>query len=254
MASKLQSVSELFQNRIFRIPDYQRGYAWKHEQLTDFWEDLLNLHENRYHYTGMLLLKTVNDKDARLWKDDEWLLDMGYKPFHVVDGQQRLTTFSILMHEITLFTEAVNDNDSMTDNEIFLGYESLKDIKSKYVLKKRPPQNIITSYLFGYETDNPSADYLKYKVFDEPYGGSVFETYYTKNLKYAKNFFADNLKFVFESDGIVGIERIYKKLTMRFMFNLHEIEDDYDVFVAFETMNNRGKKLTNLDCHCWRVT
>ena len=31
------------------------------------------------------------------------------------------------------------------------------------------------------------------------------------------------------------------------MFNLHEIEDDYDVFVAFETMNNRGKRLTNLE-------
>ena len=31
------------------------------------------------------------------------------------------------------------------------------------------------------------------------------------------------------------------------MFNLHEIEDDYDVFIAFETMNNRGKKLTNLE-------
>ena len=31
------------------------------------------------------------------------------------------------------------------------------------------------------------------------------------------------------------------------MVNLHEIDDDYDVFVAFETMNNRGKKLTNLE-------
>lgn len=31
------------------------------------------------------------------------------------------------------------------------------------------------------------------------------------------------------------------------MFNIHEIEDDYDVFVAFETMNNRGKPLTNLE-------
>ena len=31
------------------------------------------------------------------------------------------------------------------------------------------------------------------------------------------------------------------------MFNLHEIDDDYDVFVAFETMNNRGKRLTNLE-------
>ncbi len=44
-----------------------------------------------------------------------------------------------------------------------------------------------------------------------------------------------------------GIEKLYKRLTLKLMFNLHEIEDDYDVFVAFETMNNRGKKLSNLE-------
>lgn len=247
MANELQSLSVLFQNRLFRIPDYQRGYAWKHEQLVDFWEDLLNLHADRYHYTGLLSLKAVNRKDTYLWNEDAWLLDIGYKPFHVVDGQQRLTTFSILMHEIVAFIKGLADNNDKPDEKIFLGYESLKDIKAKYVLRKRPPHNLVTTYLFGYETDNPSSDYLKYKVFEEPFGGSVFETYYTKNLKYAKSFFADNLSAMYEDEGIEGIERLYKKLTLRLMFNLHEIEDDYDVFVAFETMNNRGKKLTNLE-------
>jgi len=247
MANELQSLSVLFQNRLFRIPDYQRGYAWKHEQLVDFWEDLLNLHEDRYHYTGLLSLKAVNRKDTQLWHEDVWLLDIGYKPFHVVDGQQRLTTFSILMYEIVAFVKNLADNKNKPDEEMFLGYESLKDIKAKYVLRKRPPHNIVTTYLFGYETDNPSSDYLKYKVFEEPFGGAVFETYYTKNLKYAKIFFADNLNAMYVSEGILGIERLYKKLTLRLMFNLHEIEDDYDVFVAFETMNNRGKKLTNLE-------
>ncbi len=247
MANELQSLSVLFQNRLFRIPDYQRGYAWKHEQLADFWEDLLNLNEDRYHYTGLLSLKAVSRKEAKSWEGDEWLLDIGYKAFHVVDGQQRLTTFSILMYEIVAFFKNLPENYENADEQIFLGYESLKDIKAKYVLRKRPPQNIVTTYLFGYETDNPSADYLKYKVFDEPYGGTVFETYYTKNLKYAKTFFAENIEAMFNNDGIEGIERLYKKLTLRLMFNLHEIEDDYDVFVAFETMNNRGKKLTNLE-------
>ncbi|MEN8493439.1 DUF4268 domain-containing protein [Dehalococcoides sp. THU3] len=247
MGNELQSLSVLFQNRLFRIPDYQRGYAWKHEQLVDFWEDLLNLHQDRYHYTGLLSLKAVNRKDTHLWNEDVWLLDIGYKPFHVVDGQQRLTTFSILMHEIVAFINDLADNNDKPDEEIFLGYESLKDIKAKYVLRKRPPHNLVTTYLFGYETDNPSSDYLKYKVFEEPFGGAVFETYYTKNLKYAKSFFADNLGAIYEDEGIEGIERLYKKLTLRLMFNLHEIEDDYDVFVAFETMNNRGKKLTNLE-------
>jgi hypothetical protein len=246
MANELQSLSVLFQNRLFRIPDYQRGYAWKHEQLTDFWEDLLNLHEDRYHYTGLLSLKAVNRNNIKSWNGDEWILDIGYKPYHVVDGQQRLTTFSILINEIVSFVKALPENKDINDDDILLGDESIKEITERYILRRRK-KNIITTYLFGYETDNPSANYLKYKVFNEPFGGTVFETYYTKNLKYAKTFFADNLTAMYQNEGIDAIERLYKKLTLRLMFNLHEIEDDYDVFVAFETMNNRGKKLTNLE-------
>ena len=62
--------------RLFRIPDYQRGYAWKHEQLADFWDDLLNLHEGRYHYTGLLSLKAIS-RSAVSWQGDEWLIDIG---------------------------------------------------------------------------------------------------------------------------------------------------------------------------------
>ena len=36
MANELQPLSLLFQNRLFRIPDYQRGYAWLQQQLVDF--------------------------------------------------------------------------------------------------------------------------------------------------------------------------------------------------------------------------
>lgn len=85
------------------------------------------------------------------------------------------------------------------------------------------------------------------KIFEMKDGSELQETYYTKNLKYAKNFFAENLADLYATDGLEGIELLYQKLTLRLRFNLHEIEDEYDVFVAFETMNNRGKKLTNLE-------
>ena len=38
-----------------------------------------------------------------------------------------------------------------------------------------------------------------YKIFEEPCGGTVFETYYTKNLKFAKTFFADNIAAIYQS-------------------------------------------------------
>ena len=243
----LQSLSELYQNKLFRIPDYQRGYAWKQEQLVDFWDDILNLQEDRYHYTGLLSLKAITKEELKGWSNDKWLLDSGYKAYHVVDGQQRLTTFSILINEIVSFVKGLECNNGKTDDEIVLCYQTLKAIRSKYISQKRPPQNLITTYLFGYEVDNPSADYLTYKIFEEPFSGTVNETYYTKNLKYAKEFFLDCLKKLYAAEGIDGIEAIFRKITLQLMFNIHEIEDDYDVFVAFETMNNRGKKLTNLE-------
>lgn len=247
MANELQSLSLLFQNRLFRIPDYQRGYAWQQSQLADFWDDLINLQQDRYHYTGLLSLKSLGRKETKDWSSDLWMVDKGFKACHIVDGQQRLTTFVILLNEIISFVRELDENKGKKDDEIVLGYDTLKDVVSKYIYQSRPPMNQITTYLFGYEVDNPSADYLRYKIFGEPYSGTVNETYYTKNLKFAKSFFRKNLTALYENEGIEGINKLYLKLTLKLMFNIYEIDNDYDVFVAFETMNNRGKKLTNLE-------
>ena len=247
MANELQPLSLLFQNRLFRIPDYQRGYAWQQSQLADFWDDLINLQQDRYHYTGLLSLKSLGRKETKDWGSDLWMVDKGFKACHIVDGQQRLTTFVILLNEIICFVRELDENKGKKDDEIVLGYDTLKDVVAKYIYQSRPPMNQITTYLFGYEVDNPSADYLRYKIFGEPYSGTVNETYYTKNLKFAKSFFRENLTALYENEGIEGINNFYLKLTLKLMFNIHEIDDDYDVFVAFETMNNRGKKLTNLE-------
>ena len=247
MANELQSLNLLFQNKLFRIPDYQRGYAWLRPHLVDFWEDLLNLQVDHYHYTGMLSLKELKRKDIESWGTDLWMLDKDFKPCHIVDGQQRITTFIILLNEIISFVRSAKENIGKSDDEIVLGCTTLKEVISKYICQVRPPQNLIKTYLFGYENDNPSSEYLKYKIFNEPFSGTINETYYTKNLKIAKEFFRDNIQALYDAEGIDAIDAIYLKLTQKLMFNIHDIKDDYDVFVAFETMNNRGKKLTNLE-------
>ena len=246
--NELQSLLQIFQNKIFRIPDYQRGYAWQDLQLRDFWEDVVNLQTDRYHYTGLLSLKVLSRQDSqKLGNEDAWLLQSGFKAYHIVDGQQRLTTFVILLNEIIEFVCNLSENEGKHEEEIYLGFENVKDIRAKYLSRKRPPDGLIVTYMFGYENDNPSAEYLKYRILGQPFGGTIKETYYTKNLKYAKEFFARELAAFYEIKGIDGIAELYRKLTLQLMFNIHEIEDDYDVFVAFETMNNRGKRLTNLE-------
>jgi uncharacterized protein with ParB-like and HNH nuclease domain len=245
--NELESLKNIFKDRIFKIPDYQRGYAWSTRQLKDFWEDVVSLPPNRFHYTGVLSLKKI---DPNIWSNwnERWLLeDRGYKPFHIVDGQQRLTTFVIFIQAISELLKNISNNKDKKDEEIYLGTFSLKAVKEEYLVIQKPPQFIINTYKFGYEVDNPSFEFLKYRIFKEPDSGTIQETFYTLNLENAKNFFAENLANSYEKYGITEIEALFKKLTQNLMFNVYEISDDFDVFVAFETMNNRGKKLSNLE-------
>ena len=67
---ELQSLDDVFNKKIFRIPDYQRGYAWGEKQLVEFWEDLLCLDDNRSHYIGVLSVKKVPEEIYSKWLDE----------------------------------------------------------------------------------------------------------------------------------------------------------------------------------------
>lgn len=245
---ELESLQNIFKDRIFKIPDYQRGYAWTTRQLKDFWEDVVNLPPDRFHYTGLLSLKKLDRQTWSSWNDEKWLIeDRGYKPFHIVDGQQRLTTFVIFIQAISELLKELPENSEKKEEDIYLGSFSLKAIKESYLVIEKPPQFIIKTYKFGYETDNPSFKFLKHRIFLEPNSGSIQETFYTLNLENSKKFFKENLAEFYNEYGLTEIESLFKKLTQNLMFNVYEISDDFDVFVAFETMNNRGKKLSNLE-------
>ena len=42
MDSQLQSISKIFTEKLYRIPDYQRGYAWEEKQLKDYWNEIVS--------------------------------------------------------------------------------------------------------------------------------------------------------------------------------------------------------------------
>ena len=68
---KLHSLNDIFERRILRIPDYQRGYAWLEHQLVDFWEDIFHLDIERVHYTGVITLEPVKKALWRPWDTEQ---------------------------------------------------------------------------------------------------------------------------------------------------------------------------------------
>lgn len=236
MQSELRSLSKIFSESIFRIPDYQRGYSWREKQLKEFWSDLDQLADGHTHYTGVLTLEPVKKGDYSRWDDDLWIIQAKrYVPLYVVDGQQRLTTAIILLQTIL----------EHIDDRIQLNFTSSDEIRKKFICEVKQTGALSKSYIFGYEKDNPSYEFLKRNIFldhsDEH--STVEETIYTSNLDFAKKFFAEKLKAMPDAQ----VEDIYTKLTQHLLFNIFTIEPELDVFVTFETMNNRGKPLSHLE-------
>src|SRR5258708_31331477 len=98
MDNQLQSIAKIFTDKIYRIPDYQRGYSWTEKQLKDFWTDIVLLEEGKNHYVGVLTLENVPEEIFSKWEDDLWIIkSKSFIPYYIVDGQQRLTTTIILM-------------------------------------------------------------------------------------------------------------------------------------------------------------
>ena len=181
MDTQLLTLSKIFTERLFRISDYQRGYAWTDKQLRDFWNDIQQLEPGRNHYTGVLTLETVPEPVVRQWDDDFWIVDAkSYQPFFIVDGQQRLTTAIIL---IQVILERLAPQGK-------LNYTEKADIQRKFIFDSKDG-GISRSYVFGYEKDNPSYEFLKTKIFCERSSdGPPEETVYTHNLAQAKQFLA----------------------------------------------------------------
>ncbi len=221
---------ELFNGKIFRIPDFQRGYAWEDKQLHELWDDIeeISTEKNggfKKHYTGTIYLEECIPHESEKWLS-------GVRFYNIIDGQQRLTTISIFIFELLKFA-----------NE---GYssESKDDLKKAFISKTNTTGNS-TIYKFSYERDDNNYAFLLNSIFEDK--TSILSdnslNLYTKNLTFAKDFFAKKLKDLSYKQR----ETIFIKLTTSLQFDIRTIEKDLDVQAVFETMNNRGKPLSTLE-------
>ena len=79
------TIKQLFGNTdsLYQIPRYQRAYSWGDDQLDKLWEDLIEAKQNDPNYfLGSVI--TAKSEDSTTYLD-------------IVDGQQRLTTLTILL-------------------------------------------------------------------------------------------------------------------------------------------------------------
>ncbi len=100
-----KNIGKLFtdmQNKKFIIPEYQRPYKWNMDKCDTLWQDILDFYENDISKNQEYYLGTIVS-----YKSEE-----NEKQIDIIDGQQRITSFFLLLRAFYTKLEAMNQEDA----------------------------------------------------------------------------------------------------------------------------------------------
>ncbi|MDQ0968964.1 hypothetical protein QFZ20_004367 [Flavobacterium sp. W4I14] len=218
-----KTLSNLLEGKIFRIPDYQRGYAWDEKQWKDFVEDIDALIDDKIlsHYTGTIVIYQAPEKSTENYGTKKLEL------VDVVDGQQRLTTCSLYLSIIINELIRVGENDFVAELPIYLYAGS----KSKLRL------------------NNDTADFyfdLITKGVNHVKANTVHQKRLLSGYHYLKSHIHEQIQKRAE-DGIAYLKELFDALIRKLNFSFYPIEVESEIGMTFELMNSRGKDLSAME-------
>ena len=199
-------------SRQFIVPIFQRNYSWQKSQYEQLWFDILRaskFKEKQNHFIGSIVYIDMGTPAGR----PQQLL--------LIDGQQRLTTISILLCAIKDYVQKFNLETNLINlakikNQFLYNSDEIDEDRYKLLLNvqdketyiklidntiftvNKPATNIIKCYEFFYERIE---DFIKqYGQIDEIYAG-IFKLSLV-SISLDKD--SDNPQMIFESMNSTG--------------------------------------------------
>lgn len=228
---------------LYRIPDYQRGYAWTSEEVNDLLDDLEYVTDNdavNDHYLNSIIVADAEEKT---------LTDVS----HVIDGQQRLLTSVLLANEILrkgfelggggngdtdhlkrqveekLYTDIFKRSASSTRHRA-LPAEEHQDIFKQLVTEDLESDRDVDDLIESAES--PSEQKLAEAV-------STISSRIDSLLEAGERESKD--------ERLLYLDRLASTLHSDFTATLHEVESPSEAGRIFEAINDRGRNLNRAD-------
>lgn len=212
----------------YRIPAFQRDYSWDEEEWEDLWRDLTAVLQDggeSAHYMGYLVLETADERT-----------------FEVIDGQQRLTTLSILvlavLKSLKRLMEAGVDAD---DNR-----RRFEQIHASYVgyldpvtLVARPKLTLNRNNARYWQNHLVELGPLPQRGFraSENLLRRAFEWFDTRVADWVQG----------RRDPGRELARFLEDVSDRLFFTVITVTDELNAYRVFETLNARGVRLSATD-------
>ncbi|RAM74034.1 type I restriction-modification system protein [Pseudomonas putida] len=209
---------------IYAIPRYQREYTWTRAQWDALFDDLLD-NEANYFLGSIICINQSQDA-------------LSVQSLELVDGQQRMTTLSLLL-------AAIYESYKAQPN---LGMEQqieLYNLKHKLVLKKKPDQARMIPQVQNNNQQDYYAVLSKAGILDDvelvPNAGN------RRVLKAYRHFLWRIEQYLVGlNDPVASLQALLEKVNTATLVKI-EVAGHSDAYTLFESLNNRGVPLTAID-------
>lgn len=198
------------ENIKYTIPTYQREYSWRKDHCIDLMDDI---HENEINYfIGSII----------------WVEDSERGVNEIIDGQQRLTSISLLL--IALFKKFEEFNN---DDDIIFKRECIKRMIVSNESNRLVPQR-----------QGKNKDDFEYLISTEILHNETAQPLNFGNRRICVNYkwFKDNINDLSKN----SLLELYEKIC-NLTFISVRVDTQQMAFTLFETMNNRGMPLSAID-------
>ena len=228
-------IAQLFSNAnsiLYNIPKYQREYTWGQREWNLLFNDVIE--NGKDYFLGSIICV---DNSVSAYSDAE---------LEVIDGQQRLTSISILL--IVLYNKLNKHKNELDEDQL----TDLNNIKRELVVK-RDDKNI--PRLTPQVQNNNRDDYfsllcengllLDYEKKNNAGNRRIYRAYYYfSNIinKYIEEIKSDKP----ETNEVSILFDLVEKFNSAVLVSI-EVETHKDAYMLFESLNNRGVPLSAID-------
>lgn len=239
------SVYEIFKKYPrLKIPKYQRGYAWKKIQIDDFIADLRECFKKRkdgepipHFFGGIVSIEAKEKTDST-------------NSLEIIDGQQRLTTFILLIAQIV---QKIYDYVKEFDSELKQEqkerlYKFANGLKYTYLYQKDEYSIVVKDELKLIPTITDSClfrEVLEGKKLQKGKDKRDSQNNIIDGCKYLREFVGRDIvnykKYNFVLDNLDTIRKVLEEDCKLISITL---EDHISAYQCFQVLNNRGTPLT----------
>ena len=231
-----RTISDLFSvKKKYIVPRFQREYSWEKEQINSFWDDILeNINVvngdciNTEYFIGALVL-IGEDKSFEM---------------QIVDGQQRLTTITILLSAlIEKFKELGKENLARAIYDNFL---EGKDDESKpyFKLINETPKPLFQNNIQNFIKKSDQVTTEEERTLQDAY--NEFLKKLNKEIISAKKF--DTLNSENDEEKYVKVLTSIREQVVKYLKVIYiTVREEEEAYTIFETLNARGMNLSAVD-------